>query len=90
MTNFAARRIELPASALRDGVRFRIRTVGTAGFDNWFVDDVAVFTSYGSPQMQAAIAQNLGDPVTFGPGLAKMRSISTGLMTLYVYHSIRH
>ncbi len=67
MTNFAERRIELPATALRDGVRFRIRTLGANGFDNWFVDDLAVFASYGSQSLQAALAQNLGDPVTFGP-----------------------
>ena len=72
MSNFVERTVTLPSSALRENVRFRFRSTGdTPQFDAWFVDNVSMVASYGSPQLQAAIAQGLGDPVTFGPILGK-------------------
>ncbi|MEQ1825946.1 MAG: LamG-like jellyroll fold domain-containing protein, partial [Pirellula sp.] len=67
MTRFLPGRVELPASALRSNFRFRFRTVGANGSDDWFVDDVSVTATYGAPQLIAAFARGLGDPVTVGP-----------------------
>ncbi len=72
MSNFIQRRVALPSDALRSNVRFRFTSNGDIpSFDEWFVDEFAVFTTYGSPQLQAAIAQGLGDPVTSGPVAGK-------------------
>ncbi len=66
MTSFSQRRITVPTAALRSEARFRIRSTGDPGFDDWFVDDVWVDATYGSPNWLATVAKSLGDPVTAG------------------------
>ncbi len=80
MTNFVQRRIVLPDTALRSNFRFRFRTFGDGpNFDEWFVDDVVVDASFRSPQLLAAVAEALGDPVTAGPISSKNSIVLDGI-----------
>jgi subtilisin family serine protease len=43
MTYYVQSTVPLPAGALHDNFRLRIRSIGTAGaYDDWFVDDVSI------------------------------------------------
>ncbi|MCP4247430.1 MAG: S8 family serine peptidase, partial [bacterium] len=45
MTTFQAESLELPAEALHSSFRLRVRNTATSGaFDDWFVDDIRVFS----------------------------------------------
>jgi FlgD Ig-like domain len=42
LPNFTRREVFLPPTAYHRDFRLRFRTVGDAGFDDWFIDDVAI------------------------------------------------
>ncbi|MCA9125996.1 MAG: DNRLRE domain-containing protein, partial [Planctomycetales bacterium] len=62
--------IALPGLALSSNFQFRILNIGTPStstspLDDWFVDDVSVVVQRGvEPELRAAVAQELGMPVT--------------------------
>ncbi len=70
MQNYLKKQVTLPNDALKSNFQFRFRSIGSAGtaLDNWFVDDVSVSRTEGSIELLAAIANELGVPVTTSSG----------------------
>lgn len=52
MTSYAQSTVALPPEAMHAGFRLRIRSDGDAGYDDWFVDDVAITMSNAGGEAQ--------------------------------------
>ncbi|MDZ4850518.1 MAG: LamG-like jellyroll fold domain-containing protein [Pirellulaceae bacterium] len=87
MQTFSKRAITLPNAALRNSFQFRFRSTGTANaaaLDDWFIDDVSVTRTDGSAQLLAAVATQLGMPVTLSASLPGTSSIDLNGSTQFI------